>query len=582
MIPYISILLYLLVALLESTSSFYFNSYRTATITTTTTGSSSRRMDLTMKKKKISNKGKSKIGGSKEEMGGVGAVTASQTTPVAIPVASISKDTPSSSSSKTSTSSLSDNTVDINFEDDAVDCVSSGGTFSTNMKDEMIKNSDQYSGKTFIRPPTLSIEEVERELEKSNKEKNVNFFDEDVDCTSEGGTWSLPVDSVSTEFKPPVQPKKTITEFAFGALSAVTECFKYSATANDITLLCDAIDELVLKDKYSIEVKILKLRRYHLLCDLMGKDRQGYIAVADFLSPNRIPRSELPNLQLQLDSSSSSSSSSSIVPDCELRNVTYIDTPLDSVLLSIFRSLVQKEIGYKSEVKGITGLLDEGRYYYLSGASEDDQHFMVRNTLRGLLTPFLPPFYRIFMAGIVPCKENNDPDWLIEIFQSIRNSLPSGSSFDSGRRALTPGNQIGPWFYAPTLTAMVTPPFLSFLVGKSSINRRKDGKRGGMVVEKCRFLQESGCKGLCLHQCKLPAQQFFKDELGLSLTVSPNFVTQECQWSWGEEPVLPQNDASFPEGCLNGCPTRSSISNRGSSSGSSSSGSSSSVAVSCL
>jgi hypothetical protein len=129
---------------------------------------------------------------------------------------------------------------------------------------------------------------------------------------------------------------------------------------------------------------------------------------------------------------------------------------------------------------------------------------------------------------------------------------------------------------------MVTPSFLSFLVGKSSINRRKDGKRGGMVVEKCRFLQESGCKGLCLHQCKLPAQQFFKDELGLSLTVSPNFVTQECQWSWGEEPVLPQNDASFPEGCLNGCPTRSSISNRGSSSGSSSSGSSSSVAVSCL
>ena len=28
-----------------------------------------------------------------------------------------------------------------------------------------------------------------------------------------------------------------------------------------------------------------------------------------------------------------------------------------------------------------------------------------------------------------------------------------------------------------------------------SINRRKDGSLGGMVVEKCKFLQESGCKG---------------------------------------------------------------------------------------
>jgi hypothetical protein len=80
-----------------------------------------------------------------------------------------------------------------------------------------------------------------------------------------------------------------------------------------------------------------------------------------------------------------------------------------------------------------------------------------------------------------------------------------------------------------------------------------------MVVEKCKFLQESGCKGLCLHQCKLPAQQFFKDTLGLPLTVSPDFATQSCQWSWGEEPLPPELDPSFPKGCLNACPTRSEL-----------------------
>lgn len=43
--------------------------------------------------------------------------------------------------------------------------------------------------------------------------------------------------------------------------------------------------------------------------------------------------------------------------------------------------------------------------------------------------------------------------------------------------------QIGPWFYAPLLTSVVTPPFLSFLVGPSRPNRRKDGKFGGNYVK---------------------------------------------------------------------------------------------------
>ena len=102
----------------------------------------------------------------------------------------------------------------------------------------------------------------------------------------------------------------------------------------------------------------------------------------------------------------------------------------------------------------------------------------------------------------------------------------------------------------------------SDLVGPSRPNRRKDGERGGLVVEKCKFLQESNCKGLCLHQCKLPAQQFFKDELGLDLTVSPNFATQECQWSFGEKPLQPSEDPSFPTGCIVGCGSRLEMANR--------------------
>ena len=114
-------------------------------------------------------------------------------------------------------------------------------------------------------------------------------------------------------------------------------------------------------------------------------------------------------------------------------------------------------------------------------------------------------------------------------------------------------------FYAPTLTSVVTPVAFGFLVGPSTVNRRKDGQLGGLVVEKCKFLQESSCKGMCLNICKLPAQDFFRDTLGVPLTVNPNFETQECQWSFGEVPPAPEDDPAWPKGCITGCPTRAEV-----------------------
>lgn len=61
---------------------------------------------------------------------------------------------------------------------------------------------------------------------------------------------------------------------------------------------------------------------------------------------------------------------------------------------------------------------------------------------------------------------------------------------------------------------------------------------------------------MCLNICKLPAQSFFTDDLGLPLTVNPNFETQECQWSFGQTPVPPSEDPLWPNGCVTGCPTR--------------------------
>jgi hypothetical protein len=55
------------------------------------------------------------------------------------------------------------------------------------------------------------------------------------------------------------------------------------------------------------------------------------------------------------------------------------------------------------------------------------------------------------------------------------------------------------------------------------VNLRSDGGLGGLVVTKCKFLQESNCKGMCLNSCKLPAQQLF-DQLGAQASFEPEMT----------------------------------------------------------
>jgi len=263
----------------------------------------------------------------------------------------------------------------------------------------------------------------------------------------------------------------------------------------------------------SREFQILKLSRQSLLTKLLEKDRKLYLDTVSQLG-SRIPRSELPNRQeisvysinsndhnpLNIITTTIDPSTTTItIADCKLPNQTFTDNVLDKMLLHLFRNFVQDEIKFVSPQTGILGLLEEGRHYMLSpqGRDPENQQRYVRKVLDRLLTPFLPPLYRVVMSGIVPCKENNDPEWLVQFIDKFRSWLPN-----SLQKEFIPGRQFGPLFYTPFLTSAMTPTLMYFLVGPSSINRRKDGQLGGMVVEKCKFLQESGCKGIvCLYVC---------------------------------------------------------------------------------
>jgi hypothetical protein len=229
------------------------------------------------------------------------------------------------------------------------------------------------------------------------------------------------------------------------------------------------------------------------------------------------------------------SDGSTVTSDSEISPRDDPMSPYDKLLLLVFRASVSSSTSLPGlwSTPGVSGLVAQGRAY-MAVASDLEQRAMVKGVLRGLMGPVVP-VYRLFMGGFVP-----------------RGPAGWAGREEWGDRQVKEGGLP----YAPYLTSLVTPMFFQFLVGPARTSRREDGGRGGVTIEKCRFLEISNCKGLCLNQCKKPAEEFFKEDLGVDLYVQPNFRTQECQWSWGEEAREVGGDGDWPKGCLEGCVDR--------------------------
>ena len=80
------------------------------------------------------------------------------------------------------------------------------------------------------------------------------------------------------------------------------------------------------------------------------------------------------------------------------------------------------------------------------------------------------------------------------------------------------------------------------------------GRRQGLLVERCRFLEESQCASVCVNSCKIPTQDFFLHDMGLPLTMEPNYETFECQFSFGKLPTVETELLATSTPCLQACP----------------------------
>jgi len=82
------------------------------------------------------------------------------------------------------------------------------------------------------------------------------------------------------------------------------------------------------------------------------------------------------------------------------------------------------------------------------------------------------------------------------------------------------------------------------------------GLKQGVLVKRCRYLEESGCASHCVNTCKIPTQNFFIEDMGLPLTMTPDYETGECQFSFGLTPTPEGEIDARNTACLSRCPNR--------------------------
>jgi hypothetical protein len=77
-------------------------------------------------------------------------------------------------------------------------------------------------------------------------------------------------------------------------------------------------------------------------------------------------------------------------------------------------------------------------------------------------------------------------------------------------------------------------------------------------IQKCRYLEQSNCVGMCINMCKLPTQTFFTEGFGIPLTMTPNFEDFSCEMVFGQAPPPLEQEDCAQQPCLAvSCPSAS-------------------------
>jgi len=184
----------------------------------------------------------------------------------------------------------------------------------------------------------------------------------------------------------------------------------------------------------------------------------------------------------------------------------YNDSLFDKGFMALFGAKMRQITGKSTQLKGYEGFVDISKKV-IQGRTALEQRAAVRQVLLSILPPKAP--------------------------ETFRKLFP-------------------PTKWSAELNAAITVPFFQWLVGpcelmEVEVNGVK--QKSGVKIAKCRYLENSGCVGMCVNMCKIPTQDFFTNDFGLPLTMTPNFDDMSCEMVYGQKPLPLEEDTALKQPC---------------------------------
>ena len=190
----------------------------------------------------------------------------------------------------------------------------------------------------------------------------------------------------------------------------------------------------------------------------------------------------------------------------------YQDGLFDQIFIRLFSRKMANAVGQKTALRGYAGFVDLSQKI-MQGRNAEQQQALVAVVLKSLVpAPILWLIRKLFSPTQLVCELNA---WFATVL------------FE--------------WLVGPCEVTEVA------VEGKKGEPR---SQKSGVHIKKCRYLEQSRCVGMCVNMCKLPTQNFFTQDFGIPLTMTPNFEDFSCEMVFGAAPPALETEDCYQTPCL--------------------------------
>ena len=187
--------------------------------------------------------------------------------------------------------------------------------------------------------------------------------------------------------------------------------------------------------------------------------------------------------------------------------------PINRFLFGLFLAKVEEVVGRRGRGEGYDRLVDVVEHLNRrAGATPASVQAASREILLGLFPSFLLPAFRASFARYLPG------------FSASMNAYATALSCE--------------WLMGPCKV--------------EDVEVEVDGATllvPSVKVERCRYLEAAGCASICTHSCRRATEQFFNEDMGVPVSLQPDFEDYSCVFKFGVEPEQTEESP-----CLAGCP----------------------------